>query len=32
MSDDLDELKKKELGELLLTEFGYDQETVNWFY
>ena len=32
MSDDLDELKKKELGELLLTEFGYDQETVDWFY
>lgn len=32
MSDELDSLKKKELGKLLLTEFGYDQETVDWFY
>lgn len=32
MSDELDNLKKKELGELLLTEIGYDQETVDWHY
>ncbi len=32
MSDDLDSLKKKELGDLLLTELGYDQKTVDWFY
>lgn len=32
MTDELDSLKKKELGELLLTELGYDQETVDWFY
>ncbi len=32
MKDDLDNLKKKDLGQLLLTELGYDQETVDWFY
>lgn len=32
MTDDLDSLKKKDLGQLLLTELGYDQETVDWFY
>ena len=32
MADELDILKKKDLGELLLTEIGYDQETVDWFY
>ena len=32
MTDNLDSLKKKDLGQLLLTEFGYDQETVDWFY
>ncbi len=32
MADDLDSLKKKDLGQLLLTELGYDQETVDWFY
>lgn len=32
MSDDLNDLKKKDLGLLLLTELGYDQETVDWHY
>ena len=31
MADDLDSLKKKDLGQLLLDEIGYDQETVDWF-
>ncbi|KKM02277.1 hypothetical protein LCGC14_1786070 [marine sediment metagenome] len=32
MTDELNELKKKDLKHLLLTELGYDQETVDWFY
>lgn len=32
MFDDLNNLKKKDLGLLLLTELGYDQETVDWHY
>lgn len=32
MNDDLDSLKKKDLGQLLLTEIGYDQETADWHY
>lgn len=32
MKDDLNDMKKKDLGQLLLTEIGYDQETVDWHY
>lgn len=32
MIDDLDSLNKKELGQLLLTEIGYDQKTADWHY
>ena len=32
MVDDLNSFKKKDLGQLLLTEIGYDQETVDWHY
>lgn len=31
-NDDLDSLNKKELGKLLLTELGCDQEMADWHY